>query len=369
MPSRPIEVYFATNRNRQAGDGYFGERFHRDGPGFYRCGRAVVNYDADRDEYTFDGAQVDGERRPNPETGNRGYKGSSAMFKRIRDRLQAENRDAIVLIHGFGSTFEQSLARGAELVREYRVNRASDNPDAPEEKSPIVVVFSWPSNGRVFPPWEYYSDREDAQQSGDAIARFFMRFWDFVRDPGNRVNNGRVNMGAGHPLPCDRRVHLVAHSMGNWALRAAVQSVKRLMDGRQVPKVFDNVFLMAADADDDALSHPEKLQPILDMARAVHVYHAGNDTALTVSDWTKFNPDRLGADGPRSFTDLPPHVTAVDCSDVSRTELSHGNHQYYRMRPEVTADVRHVLTGTYRPDRVPNRAAVAPGHRYRIKEH
>ena len=367
MATENIEVFVATNRNRLSGDEGFGERFHADGPSFYRCGRAVVRYDSADNSYSRVSFATEPERAPNANTGRGGRNGSSAMFKYVRNLVNGENREVILLVHGFGSSFDSALERAAELTREYRIARASDEPGAPpaEERRPVVIAFTWPSNGRIVPPWEYHSDRTDAQQSGDAMARFFMRFWDFMNDP-----TGRDTGADGRPVPCNRPIHIVAHSMGNWALRAGVQSIKRLMDGRQMPKVFDNVFLMAADADDDALENSEKLQPILELARAVHVYHASNDDALVISDLTKFNPDRLGADGPRSFTNLPPHVVAIDCADVSRTpSLSHARHQYYRLRPEVVADVRAVLTGRYRPDQVPGRVSVEPGKRYRIPAH
>jgi esterase/lipase superfamily enzyme len=362
MPVEKISVFFATNRDSVARNKDFGERFHSDGPSFYRCGEAVVAYDSAKDEYRFESFAIERERAPDPVTGRGGLAGSSVMFKRIRDQLATEGREAIVLIHGFASPFKDSLERGAQLTREYTVARPTDVAGARvAAKRPVVIVFSWPSNGRTIPPWEYHSDREDAQQSGDAIARFFMRFWDFMNDPA-----GRDTDAEGRPVPCNARIHLVAHSMGNWALRAAVQSVKRFMAGRTVPKVFDNVFLMAADADNDALDSAEKLYPIVEMARAVHVYHATNDQALVISDVTKFNPDRLGSGGPYSFTDLPPTVVAVDCTEVSFTELAHARHQYYRLRPEVLADVRAVLSGVFSPDQVPRRVAVDPGRRYRI---
>jgi len=358
-----IPVFFATNRNRVSGDGYFGERFHSDGPSFYRCGQALVEFDSDADEYTLISSGLEAERKPADPSGRGARLGSTAMFRQIRDTMAAEEREALVLIHGFGNSFVGSLLRGAQLSREYRIARVPEAPGGPEPapQSPIVVVFSWPSNGRVQPPWEYHSDREDSQQSGDAMARFFMRFWDFLNDPGKRGTDAD-----GRPLPCGRPIHLVAHSMGNWALRAAVQSIKRMMAGRAVPKVFDNVFLMAADADEDALAQEEKLYPMIEMARAIHVYHASNDRALVVSDTTKFNPDRLGTDGPHSFARLPPHVTAIDCADVSYTELADARHQYYSSRQEVLDDVRAVLTGRYAPDQVPRRIAIDPGRRYRI---
>ena len=48
------------------------------------------------------------------------------------------------------------------------------------------------------------------------------------------------------------------------------------------------------------------------------------------------------------------------------TQLTHGSHQYYRLRDEVISDVRAVLSGRFLADQVPNRYVVESGRRYRI---
>ena len=154
--------------------------------------------------------------------------------------------------------------------------------------------------------------------------------------------------------------------MGNWALRHAVLGLRKIYEGQQLPKLFDNAFLMAADEDEDCFEDNNKLGLLPQLARRMHVYHSGGDLALEVSDKTKFNMDRLGTDGPRTFSGISNRIVALDCTDVDYTELTHGNHQYYRMRPEVVADVRNVLSGRIPIDRLPRRIAVEPGRRYRL---
>ena len=136
--------------------------------------------------------------------------------------------------------------------------------------------------------------------------------------------------------------------------------------GSRLEPIFDNVFLMAADEDDDAFEKNHKLKPLLRLARWIHVYHSDDDRSLVISDTTKFNPNRLGFDGPRNLSAIDKRVFVVDCEDVDDTEFLHVNHQYYRSRPEVIDDVRHVLAGK-RPSSIPNRVAIEPGRHYRIK--
>jgi len=87
--------------------------------------------------------------------------------------------------------------------------------------------------------------------------------------------------------------------MGNWTLQHAVQSVHDFMDiGCLLPRIFEDVFLMAA----DALEDPTNLRPILNIGHRVLVRHAENCGALQISEDNKGNPDRLGAGGPSGPT-------------------------------------------------------------------
>jgi esterase/lipase superfamily enzyme len=350
-------VYFATNRNPSRREGeYFGERFHPDGPQFYRVGKAEVDRVSDDfDEgFAVRTVEVNPERTPNIETRRGGLLGSSKLFREIRHEAQRDALDTLVLLPGFANTFVNNLQRAAQIKEQFRIM----SPAGGDPREPLVVVFSWPSNGRIVPPWEYHSDRDDAAVSGLAIARFFLRFRDFLDELGR----------------CEQRVHLVAHSMGNWALRHALLGIRDEIGERtnrdasaRLPVVFDNALLMAADEDDNALETADKLGLLTEVARAVHVYHSAGDRVLTISDTTKFNPARLGSDGPRTFSGLTTRIVAIDCSKVDFTTAVHLNHQYYRIRSEVAADVGAVLSGRHRPDEIPGRVVVESGRRYRIE--
>jgi esterase/lipase superfamily enzyme len=154
--------------------------------------------------------------------------------------------------------------------------------------------------------------------------------------------------------------------MGNWALRHAVQGLIALQAQARLPTIFTNAFLVGADEDEDTFEHGTKLGRLTELARSIHVYHSRGDKALIISDTTKFNPDRLGSGGPRTFSGLSTRIVAIDCSEVDFTELAHINHQYYRLRPEIFADIRAVLSGRFLPEQVPHRVIVEPGRRFRI---
>lgn len=347
-----VEVFFATNRNPVAkAKGHFGERFHADGPMFFRVGAAdlrKVSDDPD-DGYAIGSVRVFEESVSVRRGAVREVLGSSRLFADLRAMMLKDKRDIIVLIHGFACTFPESLRRAAQIKQAYLIAP----PGGGAAHEPHVVVFSWPSNGRVQPPWEYHDDRQDAAASGVAMARFMRRFTDFLARSEGR---------------CEQKIHLVAHSMGNWGLRHSVQNLAAIFDRARLPTIFANVFLMAADEDEDAFEHEHKMSRLTELARSIHVYHSRGDLALLVSDTTKFNPDRLGSDGPRTFSGLGNRIVAIDCHGVDSTGvLAHANHQYYRLRPEVIADVCGVLSGRFPPDRVPGRLIVEPGRRYRLE--
>lgn len=345
-----MKIYFATNRNLTRDKEHpFGERFHQDGPHFYRVGAAEVERVSDDpdDGYEVREISIAPERQPSPVTGRRAVLGSTALFEELRGKMARDKRDVVGFIHGFGNTFESSLARAAQLKQEYLITP----PEGGEPYEPHMFVFSWPSNGRVEPPWEYFSDRDDAAASGVAMARALQRLLDFLESVG---------------AACPQRLHLVAHSMGNWALRHAVTQVRALRDTARLPKIFDNIFLMAADEDADAFEHDHKLGLLPQLGRTIHVYHSMDDRALAVSDVSKFNPDRLGTSGPRTFSGINGRIYAIDAQKVDETELLHGNHQYYRLRKEVIGDVRQVLAGVL-PDEIAGRVVVEPHRRFRIQ--
>lgn len=373
-----MDVYFATNRDVQNeqpdGTASLGQRFNADGPQVFRVGVAQLDRKMQgalpvplSDDEPFDVTQI--QLYPDTQTDAAGteLRGSQVMFEELRQRLKNEQQDVLILLHGFAATFETSLQRAASLQGLYNAGGEEAPPD------PIVLVFGWPSNGITFPASNYFSDRDDAEASGLAMARALLAFLQFLtdllRDDATAIAAARAEGKVPPPdllRRCNQRVHLMAHSMGNWALRHAVLALSRKLGERPMPRIFKNAFLIAADEDADALGTEAKLGLLFELAQNIHVYHSQDDLALHISDRSKGNPDRLGIDGPNDLGQLPPRVFTIDCSLVDDTRAEHGRHQYYRVRSEVIDDIKAVLEGV-RPDAVPNRTMVRPGRSWRIE--
>src|ERR1051326_1721302 len=105
-----------------------------------------------------------------------------------------------------------------------------------------VVPFSWPSLGNLisFPlPWEdYQKDQIMAGQSGLHLMSFFANLQPLL-------TRARANRN---------RIFLLAHSMGNYALQAAVQSWFTHGNGGAI--LFDEAILAAADERYDTFDLP-----------------------------------------------------------------------------------------------------------------
>lgn len=336
-----VTVYFATNRNLEGSKARpkFGKTFSKDGPHAVRFGRAEVTGKSVKIE-------VANEVLDTADSAKR-ILGSEKVFREVMHKMAKHSRDTLVYIHGFGFSFDDAVKRTAELKEIYGA------------KGPMnVFLFSWPGDGEMIPFMSYYSDRSDARNSGMAMARTFLFLRDFVGQ-----------MGRASEEFCGQRLHLLAHSMGNYALRHGLQGIRSELKD-EIPRLFDNIILAAADEDDDAFEKDHKFRKLPLLCRRVHIYFSSDDRALLISDKTKRNPDRLGSDGPRLIDNLPRKVALIDSRDVDNsTEDGWPDfqvHQYYRLRPEVIADITEVLAGTP-PESVPNRDYNPATRSYRIK--
>jgi esterase/lipase superfamily enzyme len=344
-----ITVYYATNRNETgtAKNPSFGPFFHAKGPTYLRFGSAEIDPPArPGGDYKLRAVHLAEERLPDGARGigrSRAVLGSKQIFENLRESMKSQEADLAILIHGYAADFETALLRGAQIKEEYAT------ADRPLE----VAVFSWPADGVMVPKISYHQDRADAKMSGPAIARAFFKMRDYFAD----LRKSQY---------CWRHLHLITHSMGNYAFRHALQAIIAESGGQPLPRLFQNIFLMAADEDNDAFEHDHKFGRLHELTEAVHVYYSSSDRALDISRVTKTHADRLGTTGPRTLSNLPLKISLVDCRFVDETELGAAAHQYYRSRPEITSDVREVLSGVP-ADLIPNRDYIPEKRTYRIR--
>lgn len=398
-----ITVFYATNRAHEGAQRFrpdrYGTRFSSDGMENLRFGRVSFSADAARVQALLDQDRAhtgpgDGEALqdyfsscvkqtqridayeeviPDTRLNEAGQKkvllGSKAMFADLQHDMQ-RGRDMMVLIHGYNVSWEEAVGTAAAL--EAMLNRP--DPTAQAGQGVRVVLFTWPSNGQALPFVSYKSDRGDATASAGAVGRGLLKVRDFLHELGREVRSGnqrvqklRTELAAQGVRPseidravaqleatevCARSIHLLAHSMGNFVLQHALNRLWEFTPGTALPRLFDRVFLCAADVDDDVLEPGKPMEQVHQVANVVSVYHNVNDNALRVSDYTKANPDRLGQRGAARPQALHHKMLQVDCSPLV---TGFTQHSYYT-NGRIARDIRLSLQGV--PPDAPSRGLV-----------
>src|ERR1051325_5865101 len=96
------------------------------------------------------------------------------------------------------------------------------------------------------------------------------------------------------------RIFLLAHSMGNYALQAAVQSWFTHGNGDAV--LFDEAILASADERYDTFDFPEpgRLSSLHRLASHISISFSDADLVMKVTELVNLGAERLGQRGPRN---------------------------------------------------------------------
>jgi esterase/lipase superfamily enzyme len=253
--------------------------------------------------------------------------GSRRSFDELRCAMRG-GCDVLVFVHGFNVSWWEAVASAAALQLQLNDRRGADDPEL------LVFLFSWPSDGAAVPWFSYYSDRDAAFASGAAVGRAFLRLRDYLFEAWRDDHHHDRET-------CRQSFHLLCHSMGNFVLESALTRTGEFSRGGKLPRLFDQVFLCAADVDDDAFEAGRGLHRLPEMAENVSVYFNRGDMAMPVSDYTKGNRDRLGWRGVSHPGQLDGRVHQVDCSDIVSGFLEHG----YHSSGQVAEDIYQSIAG------------------------
>ena len=258
--------------------------------------------------------------------------GSKAMFEDLKAEMDKDS-DVLVYIHGFNVSWHEAV--GAALSLQTILNAKGNKPV-------VVVLFSWPSDGKMIPYASYRSDRADAEASGKPVARGLLKVRDFL-----------IELGRDRRNLCNRDIHLLCHSMGNYVLQNSLAAMQVFNHNQPLPRLFEQVFLCAADVDDNSLEPGQPLSCAHQICRNLSIYHNHEDNALVISDYTKGQPERLGGNGSARPNQLHNKVHQIDCQP-----LVHGvvEHSYY-LNGRVAEDIRHSIDGEAPESPIRNRTA------------
>lgn len=215
---------------------------------------------------------------------------ADAHWRSLRDHvaaLPADQRDAVVFVHGYNVSFEEAALRAAQIGYDLQL--------------PTMGLFSWPSRGTL---QGYAADAASVEASEWAIAAYL---GDFAAQSGAA------------------RVHVIAHSMGN---RGVLRALARLAGaGARLGQVI----LAAPDVDADVF------RGLAGACRGAYVratlYASARDRAVAASH-ALYDAPRVGYAPPVT---VAPGVDTVVVSAVDLSVLGHG----------YVAEARDVLHDMY----------------------
>ena len=250
------------------------------------------------------------------------------IFNEIQDRIH-KGINVILYLHGYHNTFHESLLGAAEIKRLY---------EKESHKEYTVIVLSWPSERA------YKRVKDQVKNFAPILGKGVYQLSQFLinlcwlkldhkavsdidekKKPKKQKNCGRL--------------HIIAYSMGNYVLRHVLGEIRKITKG-QTSRLFDEVLLVAADEDWDALEQENQLKLLPQFARRVSVYFNQEDFVLAISHL--INGKRIGKGGPKNSFKVPPNVSLIDCSPVVKGIKEH---DYHIIEPAVYRDIIHVLAG------------------------
>ena len=228
----------------------------------------------------------------------------------VRERIRQSRTykdHALVFVHGFNTTFDNALFRTAQMAYDLQFDGAP-------------FLYSWPSSGQVGLQ-DYSYDRESTGQAEP----YFRQFLELVtRQTGAKS------------------VSLIAHSMGNQLLLAALRDIKR---NAPPGVVVSEVILAAPDVDRDTFEFIAK--EIKGVSRGITLLAASNDRALEISRQFWGGVPRAG-DVPAAGPVIVPGVDTIDITTTSTSVFSL-NHSGYAEQPMLLGDIRTLLRVGERP--------------------
>lgn len=245
------------------------------------------------------------------------------FYELLRARVAASPRkELFVFVHGFNVTFEDAARRTAQIQKDL------DYQGAP-------IFFSWPAHDKFI--LTYKADEANVSWSAAHLKKFLL---DVTRESQAQS------------------ISLIAHSMGNRALTAALKELQ--LELRDQSRLFNQVILAAPDIDADEFR--ESIAPgMLRTANRFTLYASARDEALAASQLVHRGP-RAG-DAGRGLVVL----SGIDTIDVTQIDTSAFGHTYYGSSDPVLRDLGLVLTRAVPPEqRVWLAAAELDGRPYWI---
>lgn len=242
------------------------------------------------------------------------------------DKLRASKAEHILLfIHGFANFPEDLVFQRAEKLQAFF--------DAHKKKFVEVVALVWPCVSTEFSTTtktveNYFTDQLAADASGYAFSRALerLRVWQdqTIQHAVEAKDKSTI---------CLKRLHVLAHSMGNRVYRQTLKVWVEEHLRQPPPLIIKNSFMFAADLVNESLQRGNDGQAIVQASNNVVVYFSADDLALRASKGANLINSiasrRLGHTGPENWDLTPSNVAAINCGDFSQVYDPPFGHTYF----------------------------------------
>jgi esterase/lipase superfamily enzyme len=205
-------------------------------------------------------------------------------------------RQAVLYLHGYNTSFDEAAIRAAQIGFDLKVPG-------------VMAFFSWPSQGMLN---GYAADEASIEASEGVITDFMVRL--------------ATESSA-------RKLHVIAHSMGNRGLLRALQRIEARAQQRSEVK-FGQIFLAAPDIDAGQFEELAYLYPLL--SKRTTLYVSSGDKALGASTWLHGHR-RVG------FTPPVTVVNGIDTIEVTGLDVTMLGHGYYAEAAALLHDMFDLL--------------------------
>ncbi|MBY6113583.1 alpha/beta hydrolase [Mameliella alba] len=232
-----------------------------------------------------------------------------SFFGRLQGEFEDDSqRDLLVFIHGYNTSFEYAAQRTAQMVHDMG-------------NGTVPVLFSWPSRDTTI---GYNADAAVVRLSGRRLARFLE---DLV-----------LRSGA-------RSINVVAHSMGNRALTDALEIMALRRDARPGDQpILHQVMFAAPDVDADLFS--AMAGTFSPLARRMTLYASSTDWALVSSRKLHGSAPRAGLGGDVLLSH--PAFDSIDMTSLGDDMLAHN---YFSNDSSALVDIMTLFWQDVPPER------------------
>jgi esterase/lipase superfamily enzyme len=218
-----------------------------------------------------------------------------SFFSALDEHMASdERRQAFVFVHGFNVTFAEAARRTAQIAYDLKFEGAP-------------IMYSWPSAGSLT---AYLRDREIAAVSAQQLATLLAEL--------------PIRTGA-------ETVHVIAHSMGNRVLTAALGNLAESRPAGS-PPLFEELVLAAPDVDSRTFQR-ELAEVVIGSAERVTIYTSARDRALIIARDVADFP-RLGDASAGVLIHQP-----IETIDATWVDTSFVGHSYYGDNRSVMSDL------------------------------